>query len=73
VFPNEKREISAGCTEDRRAGWRAAPKASPAGCRKGQPSDPPISAGHLNMQPTGLSCSAACRPTLPAARQSVEN
>jgi len=30
VFPNEKREFSAGSTEDRRAGWRAAQKGGPA-------------------------------------------
>jgi len=34
------------------------------GCRKGQPSGPPFSVGQLNVQPTGLSCCAACRPTL---------
>jgi len=35
VFPNEKCEFSAGCTEDRRAGRRAAQKDVPAGCGKG--------------------------------------
>jgi len=34
VFPNEKRELSAGCTEDRRAGRRAVQKGGPAGCGK---------------------------------------
>jgi len=36
VFPNEKRELSAGCTEDRRAGRQAAQKGIPAGCEKGR-------------------------------------
>ena len=35
-FPNEKRELLAGCTEDRRAGRRAALKGGPAGCGKGR-------------------------------------
>jgi len=77
VFPNEKRERLAGCTEDRRAGRRAAQKVRRAaekggmGCRKRQPSGPPFYAAQLtvqpparlNVQPTGLSCSTACRPT----------
>jgi len=33
-------------------------------CRKGQPSGPPFSIGQLNVQPTGLSWCAACRPAL---------
>jgi len=32
VFPNEKREFSVGCTEDRRVGRRTAQKGRPAGC-----------------------------------------
>jgi len=35
VFPNEKCEFSAGCTEDRRAGQQAMENDGPA-CRKGQ-------------------------------------
>jgi len=42
VFPNEKRELSAGCTEDRRAG-----------CRNRQPSGLPFSAVQLNVQLAG--------------------
>jgi len=53
VFPNEKREILAGCAKD---------KGGPAGCRKGQPSDLPFSAGQLNVQPTGPFCCAARQP-----------
>jgi len=41
VFPNEKHEFSAGCTEDRRAGRKAAEKGGPAGYRKGWAGDPP--------------------------------
>jgi len=52
MFPNEKHELSVGCTEDRRVGrqalrlhkkmvlWRAAKKGG-AGFRKGQPSGLP--------------------------------
>jgi len=36
VLPNKKSELSAGCTEDRRAGQRAAQKGGPAGCGKRQ-------------------------------------
>jgi len=36
VFPNEKCELSAGCTEDRRAGRQAAQKGGLAGCGKGR-------------------------------------
>jgi len=32
----EKRELSAGCTEDRRVGWQDAQKGGPAGCGKGR-------------------------------------
>jgi len=32
VFPNEKCELPAGCTEDRRAGQQAAQKRGLAGC-----------------------------------------
>jgi len=67
VFRNEKRKLSADCTEDRRAGRRAAEKGG-AGCRKGQLSGPPFSAAQLTVQPTGPSCSAAC---LPAYLQNV--
>jgi len=35
VFPNEKREFSAGCTEDR-TGRRTAQKGGPAGCGEGR-------------------------------------
>jgi len=81
VFPNEKREFSAGCTEDRRAGRRATVKGG-AGCRKEQaalalpfpqPSllcSPPA---RLSVQPTGPSCSAACRPALLCGKQPAEN
>jgi len=50
VFPNEKRELLAGSTENRRAGRRDAQKGGPAekggpeGCRFLQPA-PPFSAG----------------------------
>jgi len=70
-FPNEKHELSAGCTENRRVGQQAVPKGGLADCgkgrgrlRKGQPSGMPFSTAQLNVQPTGLSCSAACRPVL---------
>jgi len=43
VFPNEKCELSAGCTEDRSAYRRAAQNGCLAGCRKGEPSVPPFS------------------------------
>ena len=70
VFPNEKREFSAGCTEDRRAGRRTARKGGPAGCRIGQPSGPPFSAAHQ----TTLLCSLPARPSVfCAARQPAEN
>jgi len=36
VFPNEKCELLAGCTEERRAGRRAAQKGSAVGCEKGR-------------------------------------
>ena len=37
VFPNEKCKLSAGCTEDRRAGrWAAQTSSGPAGCGKGR-------------------------------------
>jgi len=52
VFPNEKCELSAGCTEDRRAGRRAAEKGG-TGCRKGQLSGLPFSAVQLNVQLAG--------------------
>jgi len=35
VFPNDKREFSAGCTEDRRASQQAAQKDGLVGCEKG--------------------------------------
>ena len=54
----------AGCTKGRRLGRWAAQKGSPVGCRKKQPSGLLFSAGQLTVQPTGLSCSAACRPAL---------
>jgi len=52
MFPNEKHELSVGCTEDRRVGWQAlrlhkkmvlwrAAKKGGAGFRKGQPSGLP--------------------------------
>ena len=47
----------AGCTEDRRAGRRAAQKGGAAGCGKGRSSlmcSPPVP---VNVQPTGQSCS----------------
>jgi len=64
VFPNEKRELSAGCTEDR-TGRRAALKGGPVGCEKGStPARPFLQTSLLcippNVQPTGPSCSAAC-------------
>jgi len=49
VFPNEKRELSVGCTKDRRAGRPAAQKGGPAGYRKGW---------------SGLQKRAALRPAL---------
>jgi len=49
VFPNEKRELSAGCTEDRRVDWWAAQKGIPEGCGKGR---------------DGLQKRAALRPAL---------
>ena len=50
-------------------------------CRKWKSFGPPFSAtqfnvhppARLNVQPTGPSCSAACRPALLAARQPPEN
>jgi len=36
VFPNEKRELSAGCTEYKRVGWQAAQNSGPVSCRKGR-------------------------------------
>jgi len=62
MFPSEKRELSAGCTEDKtegRAGGlhkkavRRAAKKCGAGCRKGQPSGPPFSAAQFNVHPAG--------------------
>jgi len=51
VFPNEKCELSAGCTEDRKAGQQAAQKGcGQVGCRKGQPSGPPFSTAELTVQ-----------------------
>ena len=62
VFPNEKREFSAGCTEDRRADRRAAEKGSPLACHFPQPSWMCSLPSRLNVQPTGPSCSAAHQP-----------
>jgi len=63
VFPNEKRELLAGSTEDRRAGQPDAQKGSPAekggpeGCRFLQPA-PPFSAG----PPFCAFCLLCCPP-----------
>jgi len=57
VFSNEKHEFSAGCTEDKRAGRRAAQKGrlhKKAVCNKGHPSSLPVSAAQLNVQPARL-------------------
>jgi len=35
MFPNEKPDLSVGCTEDRRVGRRATQKGGPEGCGKG--------------------------------------
>jgi len=62
MFPNEKRELSAGCTEDKTKEWagglhkkavRRATKKGRAGCRKRQPSGSPFSADQFNVQPAG--------------------
>jgi len=84
VFPNEKRELSAGCTEGRacrlhkKVFQRAAEKGG-TGCRKGQASSPSFSAAQLTVQPA-LMCSPLARPIVQpagtpfsAARQPVEN
>jgi len=74
VFPNEKHELSADWraalkTEGRSGGLhkkavrRVAEKGG-ADCEKSLPSGPPFSIGQLNVQPTGLSCCAACRPAI---------
>jgi len=60
VFPNEKREFLAGCTEDERG---AAQKGGPAGCEKGQAGGlqkgSPALSLIVNAQPAGPpSCAA---------------
>ena len=81
MFPNEKRELSADCTEDktergpagctkRRCGGLR--KRAGRGAEKGSPPDRPFPQpslmcsplAPLNVQPTGQSCSADCRPAL---------
>jgi len=67
VFPNEKRELLAGYTEDRRGACtkrQSSGLRKRAGCRKGQPSGPTFSADQLTVKPIGPSCCAACRPVL---------
>jgi len=65
VFPNEKRELLMG--------WQAAQKTEGAALWPTLFCSPAYCATHLNMQPTGPSCSAACRPPYCAARQPTEN
>jgi len=72
VFPNEKRELSAGCTEDT-VGGRAGGLLKRAGqaAEKGSPPARPFPLSSLmcsllarlnNVQPSGPTCSAVCRP-----------
>jgi len=77
VFPNEKRELSVGCTENRRVGRWAAEKGGPAekgglemcrtlACPVVQPASPPFCAAR---QPVENSCvsfgNMALQPTGP--------
>jgi len=68
VFPNEKRELSAGCTEDRGRACGLHKKAIRQAAEKArlflQPSLMCNPAARLNVQPAGPSCSAAYRTAL---------
>ena len=63
VFPNEKCELSAGCTDDRRAGRRPALKGGgPAGCGKGRGGPQKRAA----LRPASV-CSPLARPSVQLA------
>jgi len=68
VFPNEKHELSAGCTKRRTGGLR---KTAGQAAKIGQPSGLPFSTSQLAVK-SALMCSPLARPVVQLARPSVQ-